>query len=50
MTVYEQAKHYYQDFSPPLWDKQRLKKLVGAGKLEISEYEEITGEEYSVFG
>lgn len=50
MSVYEQARHYYQDFSPPLWDKERLKKLVAAEKLTIDEYEVITGEVYSVFG
>ena len=50
MSVYEQARHYYQDFSPPLWDNERLKKLVSAGKITIEEYEEITEEKYSIFG
>ena len=40
MNVKELAKKYY----PKLWDIDRLKKLVEAGKLTKADYEEITGE------
>ena len=36
------AKKYY----PRLWDIERLKNLVWAGKLTIAEYERVTGEKY----
>ena len=38
MTVYEMAKKYY----PRLWDADRLRQLVNAGKLKKTEAEEIT--------
>lgn len=41
MSVYELAKKYY----PRLWDRDRLKALVTAGRLTQQEYLEITGEE-----
>lgn len=41
MSVYELAKKYY----PRLWDRDRLKALVAAGRLTQQEYLEITGEE-----
>ena len=37
MSVYEMAKKYY----PDLWNIDRLRKLVEAGKLTGAEYEEI---------
>ena len=37
------AEKYY----PRLWDKDRLKTLVAAGKLTPEEYLEVTGEAYS---
>ncbi len=40
--AYELAKKYY----PNLWGKEKLKKLVEAGKLTADEYKEITGEDY----
>lgn len=40
MSVYEMAKKYY----PRLWDINRLKALVEAGKLTEAEYAEIVGE------
>ena len=42
MDVYELAKKYY----PVKWSKERLKKLVEAGKLTKAQYKEITGETY----
>ena len=44
MSVYEMAKKYY----PGYWGKDRLKKLVQAGKLAAEQYREITGEPYEV--
>ena len=41
MSVYELAKQYY----PRLWDRDRLKALVVAGRLTQQEYLEITGKE-----
>lgn len=41
MSVYEMAKHYFRDFTPPLWDKSRLAALVKAGKLTEEEADEI---------
>lgn len=41
MTIFEMAKHYYQDYTPPLWDKSRLDALLAAGKLTKKEYNEI---------
>ena len=37
MSVYEMARHYYQDFAPPLWSEARLDALVKAGKLTEGE-------------
>ena len=42
MNAYELARKYY----PILWDAERLKKLVAAGKLTAAQYKEITGEAY----
>ena len=36
------AEKYY----PRLWDKDRLKTLVAAGKLTAEEYQIVTGEAY----
>lgn len=44
MLVKELAKKYY----PKLWDIDRLKSLVEAGKLTEAEYEEITGDSWEV--
>lgn len=41
MTIYEMAKHYYQDYTPPLWDRSRLDALLSAGKLTKKEHNEI---------
>ena len=41
--VFEKAKAYYNE---GLWKKSYIKALVRAGKLTVSEYEEIVGEEY----
>lgn len=43
MDVKALAKKYY----PRLWDIERLKALVVAGKLSKVDYKEITGEEYN---
>lgn len=37
MTVYEIAKKYY----PRLWDIDRIKALLKAGKITEAEYEKI---------
>jgi len=37
MSIYELACKYY----PRLWDKQRLKALVAAGRLTSQEVQEI---------
>lgn len=42
MTVKEMAIKYY----PSLWNINRLKNLVKAGKLSEQDYKEITGEDY----
>ena len=39
MTVFEMAKNYY----PRLWDEDRLRQLVDAGRLTEEEYQVITG-------
>lgn len=43
MDVKALAERYY----PKLWDIDRLKALVAAGKLTEAEYSEITGEVYA---
>lgn len=42
MNVTALAQKYY----PKLWDIDRLKALVAAGKLTEADYREITGEVY----
>ena len=42
-TIYEKAKKFYED---GLWKKTYLRALTKAGKLTLTEYEKITGEEY----
>lgn len=44
------AKALAQKYYPRLWDIDRLKALVAAGKLTEVEYSEITGEAYSKEG
>ncbi len=44
MSVYEMAKHYYQDYDPPLWGRERLDKLVKKKRLTEEQVREITGE------
>ena len=39
MTVFEMAKKYY----PRLWDEDRLRQLVDAGRLTEEEYQTIVG-------
>ena len=41
MTVFEMAKNYY----PRLWNINRIKQLVEAGKITPEQYKEITGED-----
>ena len=41
MTVFDLAKNY----SPRLWDKDRIEALVAAGRLSEEEAAEIMGEE-----
>lgn len=43
MDVKALAEKYY----PMLWDIDRLKALVAAGKLSKADYKEITGEIYT---
>ncbi len=43
MNVKALAQKYY----PRLWDIERLKALVAAGKLTEADYKEITGETYT---
>lgn len=43
MTVKEMAEKYY----PKLWNIDRVKALVKAGKLSKEDFREITGEEYT---
>lgn len=42
MNAKELARKYY----PKLWDLDRIKALVVAGKLSETDYKEITGETY----
>ena len=42
MDVYEMAKKYY----PSMWDINRLRKLVEAGKLTKKQFEEITNQPF----
>lgn len=41
MTVFEMAKKYF----PRLWDENRLRQLVDAGRLTEDEYQSIVGGE-----
>lgn len=41
-VVKEKAKKYY----PTLWNDERLRILVEAGKLTKKEYKEVTGNDY----
>ena len=41
MTVFEMAKNYY----PRLWDINRIKQLVEAGKITPEQYKEFIGED-----
>ncbi len=43
MDVKALAIKYY----PRLWDIDRLKAMVAAGKLSAADYQEITGENYT---
>lgn len=43
MTAFEMAQKYY----PELWNIERLRALVAAGKLTPEEYQQITGETYA---
>lgn len=43
MTAFEMALEYY----PTLWNIERLRALVAAGKLTPEEYQQITGEIYA---
>lgn len=40
--AYKMAEKYY----PDLWGKEKIRKLVEAGKLTEEEYEKLTGEPY----
>ena len=40
--MFEMAKKYY----PRLWDIDRLRALVEAGKLGAEDFQKITGTEY----
>lgn len=42
-TIFEKAQRYYEE---GLWKKSYIRALAKAGKLTLSEYEDITGEEY----
>ena len=44
--MFEKIKRFY-DLG--LYDKEKVKDFVRKGKLTPAEYQEITGEEYSVF-
>lgn len=44
MSTYEMARHYYRDYTPPLWGKARLEALVAAGRLTETEMLEIMEE------
>ena len=39
MTVYELARKYY----PRLWDRERLKALLAAGRLSQEEFDQLVG-------
>ncbi len=43
MNVKALAQKYY----PKLWDVDRIKALVAAGKLTEEDYKEITGVDYA---
>ena len=43
MDVKALAKKYY----PRLWDIDRIRALVAAGKLSEVDYKDITGEDYT---
>lgn len=43
MTAKEMALEYY----PKLWNIERLRSLVAAGKLTPEEYQQITGGKYA---
>lgn len=40
MSVYELAQKYY----PRLWDRERLKALLAAGRLSQEEFDQLVGE------
>lgn len=42
-AIYDKAVRYYEE---GLWKKSHIRALTKAGKLTLSEYQEITGEEY----
>ena len=42
-AIFEKAVRYYEE---GLWKKSYIRALVRAGKLTVSEYTEIVGEEY----
>ena len=44
MDIAEMARHYFLDYDPPLWDKDRFVALLKAGKLSREDFKEITGE------
>ena len=39
MSVYELAQKYY----PRLWDRERLKALLAAGRLSQEEFDRLVG-------
>ncbi len=41
MSVYELAQKYY----PRLWDRERLKALLAAGRLSQEEFDRLVGTE-----
>lgn len=42
-AIFEKAQRYYEE---GLWKKSYIRALTRAGKLTLTEYMEITGEEY----
>ena len=42
-AIFEKAVRYYEE---GLWKKSYIRALVRVGKLTVSEYAEIVGEEY----
>lgn len=42
-NIFEKAQRYYEE---GLWKKSYIRALTKAGKLTLSEYAEIVGEEY----